>query len=233
MRVVAALHVGGAVPVITVASHHSDGARGGMVHRQVQRHDAVARAGTSNRVGIVVDACSGRGDLKAVPVVAFTLADRCHEMGNGLAAHRQMQHNSTVAAVNRLEVQIVVARRTDIEAVLVIDFARANLRREFCHGRLVQRKHQNSGVRTGIGIGAVMVVCAGLADDGVGQQPVEPVATGIHRHLHIITVVDGEVEGDDGVATVNSLQRVSVTARRDQRTTMEDVSLTLADGLGN
>ena len=190
------------VPVEAAASHSSGVAFGRLIHRQGQHYDAVAGARTPDGVGILMDARSRCDDFKTVLVVAFTFTDGGGQLGDSLAAHRQVQNYHTVAAVSGLEVQLVVARRAGIEAVQVIDLALANLCREFRRGRRVQGKHQDGGVRAAVGIGDVMVVRAGLADGGVGQCPVVFGAAGVHRHFRIITVVDGEVQRHHTITTI-------------------------------
>ena len=66
----------------------------------------------------------------------------------------------------------------------------------------MQTEMQNRGVLTAIGIVTEEVIGIGVVVALSAHLPEEFDAAGVHSHFCIITVVDGEVEGDDGVAAV-------------------------------
>ena len=203
---------------------------GRLIQRKHQDCSVDASVGIS--AVIVVRAGLVDGSIGQCPVVFGTAGIHCG-FRVGAVVHSEGQMYDAIATVLRLQVQVVVARRADVEAVLVIYLARTNLRREFRYGRLIQRKHQDCSVDASVGISAVIVVCARLVDGGVSQCPVVFGAADINCGFCIGTAVHSESQMHDAIASMNSLQRVRITARRSQWTAMENVSLSLADGLSN
>ena len=151
-------------------------------------------------------------NLKAVFHKTVSFADGGVQHGDNFANHRQVQDNRAIATVNRLQIQLVVTCRTDIESVLIINLALANLRRNFRRDRLIQRKNQDSRVSTSVGIGAVTIVTAGLGESGVGQRPVVLVAASVHGGFRVSAVVNGEVQRHHTITTVGSSKGLRIVA---------------------
>ena len=180
--------------------------------------------------------CADRrcNDLEAILLVTVALANGSRKVRDRFTTHCQMQDDRAVAAVLRLQVQVMVARGADIEAVLVIDLAPANLRRKFRRGRLIQSKHQDRGVGTGVVIGAVIVVCARLVDGGVGQCPVVFGAASVHRGFRVGSAVNSEGQMHDAVTGAHTSDGVGIfvnaRSRCDNLEAILLVTVALANG---
>ena len=201
------------IPVKTTVNHSRCVSRRNSVHRQSQRDHTVACTRTDN--GVEIHLCSDLRchNCKTIFIVIVTLADGSRKVRDRFAAHRKMQDHRAVATVDRLQVQLIVARRTDIESILIVDLARANLRRNFRSGQLIQRKDQDSRVSTSVGIRTIIIVCAGLCDSGIGQRPVVLDAASVHGGFRVSAVVDREVERYHTITAIGGSEGLRVVAR--------------------
>ena len=202
----------GGAATFTEGSFTADGHRRQGVHRQCQFYDAVAGTRALDDDGIHKDTDGRRVNRKTVLVVTLPFANGGGQIRDGGIAHREVQDDRAVATVHRLQNQLVVTRCADIEAVLIIGLTLTDLRRQFLCNGLMQGKQKNRRVCAGIGIGAIIIVGTRLINGGVGQRPVELGAAGVHRHFHIFTVVDGEVQCDNAVATFGVHYGVQIVA---------------------
>ena len=201
------------VPVEAAASNGGSVAFGGCIHRQRQVHNAVASTRTLNGAGIFVNARSRCGYFETVFVIVISFTNRCRQIGDGLTPHCKMQDNGAVTTIYRLQIQLVVTRRADIEAVLVIGFPFANLRRNFRHSRRIQRQQQNRRVHAGINIGAIMVVITRMCDGCVRKFPVKFCATSVHRNFRVNPLVDGKVQSDHRITAIGIDKGLHIISR--------------------
>ena len=152
-------------------------------------------------------------NLKTVIHIIYSFANAGCYVRDSLAVHSQMQDHRTVAAENGVEMLFIVALFGDIETVLAIDLAFANLSRQFRNSRLMQRENQNGGVLTSVNIVAEEVIGIGMVVALAAHLPEEFGTAGIHNHFGIITLVNGQMQGDHAIAACHISQRICIIAR--------------------